>query len=186
MVRHIGSFHAYEENFRVICGVEGCPSTYNNFLSYKKHMYRMHRSVLEVNNASLSDRSVLDSSPLASETDSIHGDDLTIDLQVASSVTRSDKHKSALLLMKALAVSKVSNTAIDDLIIGDFGLLLENRIQKLRDDLTAVLSQKGIELDAELSSIFQKEYLTDPFGGLQSVFLRERFYIENMGLLVSY
>ena len=61
-------------------------------------------------------------------------------------MTRSDKHKSALLLMKALAVSKVSNTAIDDLIIGDFSLLLENRIQKLRDDLIAVLDQKGIEL----------------------------------------
>ena len=148
-------------------------------------MYRMHRSVLEVNNANLSDPSTLNSSPLGSESDSIHEDDLTIDVQAASSVTRSDKHKSALLLMKALAVSKVSNTAIDDLIIGDFSLLLENWIQKLRDDLIAVLDQKGIEFDAELSSIFQKDYLTDPFGGLQSVFLRESFYMEEMGLLVS-
>ena len=52
VLRHIGAVHAHEANFQVICGVQGCPRSYSNYHSYKKHMYQKHREVLEVVNGS--------------------------------------------------------------------------------------------------------------------------------------
>jgi len=48
VVCHIGSVHAHGANFHVTCGLQGCPRTYTNFHSYKKHMYSRHRDTLEV------------------------------------------------------------------------------------------------------------------------------------------
>ena len=47
VVSHIGLVHSFDADFHIICGVAGCPRTYTNFLSYKKHMYRKHKLYLE-------------------------------------------------------------------------------------------------------------------------------------------
>ncbi len=46
--------------------------------------------------------------------------------------------QSALFLLKASTVSKVSNSALDN-IIGDIHLLLENSVQSLQDSVCAAL-----------------------------------------------
>ncbi|KAH7985808.1 hypothetical protein HPB49_026262 [Dermacentor silvarum] len=43
---HIRDAHSGESNFRVVCGIEGCPKTYTVVDSLKKHAYREHRSVI--------------------------------------------------------------------------------------------------------------------------------------------
>ena len=94
------------------------------------------------------------------------------------------KHESGLFLMKALTLSKVSNTALD-ILIGDISDLLESRVNHLRSELFAVLQQRGVEFDGELTDCFQNEYLLEPFHGLETVYLRNTFYEEEMGLLVG-
>ena len=42
-MKHVYHVHSYQSNFSVVCGVSGCPRTYNNFSLYKKHIYRVHR-----------------------------------------------------------------------------------------------------------------------------------------------
>ena len=39
-MRHIGYVHAHDPNFNVVCGIEGCSRNYDNFQSYKRHLYR--------------------------------------------------------------------------------------------------------------------------------------------------
>ncbi len=44
---HIGALHAHEAGFHICCGIAGCPRTYKIFASFQKHLYRIHRDVLE-------------------------------------------------------------------------------------------------------------------------------------------
>ena len=56
VLRHIGSIHAHEHSFHITCGVQGCPRSYSNYHSYKKHMYKKHRDVLELDSDDNGDR----------------------------------------------------------------------------------------------------------------------------------
>ena len=42
ILRHIGAIHAYEPNFHLVCGIDGCPRTYKNYHSFRKHLQRTH------------------------------------------------------------------------------------------------------------------------------------------------
>ncbi|KAH7974165.1 hypothetical protein HPB49_010786 [Dermacentor silvarum] len=46
LLAHIRDAHSWESNFRVVCGIEGCPKTYTVVDSLKKHVYREHGSVI--------------------------------------------------------------------------------------------------------------------------------------------
>ena len=59
VVRHIGAVHSHEAGFHVTCGIDGCPRTYGNFHSYKKHMFLKHREEMEVGTST---REVVDQS----------------------------------------------------------------------------------------------------------------------------
>jgi hypothetical protein len=43
--RHISSEHAFEADFRVICGIDGCQATYRKLSSWKTHLYRNHKGM---------------------------------------------------------------------------------------------------------------------------------------------
>ena len=51
VIRHLGAVHSHES---ITCGLEGCPRSYANFHSYKKHMYKNHRDILEVDDEAAS------------------------------------------------------------------------------------------------------------------------------------
>lgn len=179
VLRHIGAVHAHEANFHVTCGIQGCPRSYSNYHSYKKHMYKKHREVLEVTATVSSASEVQVFEPTETDEYPCGSSDTTTHPSHTD-----EKKQSALFLMKATAVRKVSKTTLDDL-IGDITILLDNRIQLLQESISTALQNKGLEFDAELAAIFQKPSLTTPFQGLHSEFLRKKFYIEKMGFVVS-
>lgn len=144
-------------------------------------MYQKHREVLEVVNGSSTQggEGELTENELAF--------DGTTDLALTSQqavLQHDDTRPSALFLLKAKTVYKVSNTALNDL-IGDISILLESRIQSLQEEISTTLDSRGLEFDPELALIFQKPSLTAPFQSLHSEFLRKKFFREKMGLLVS-
>ncbi|XP_077494275.1 uncharacterized protein LOC144104919 [Amblyomma americanum] len=47
VVLHIRD-HRYDNNFSVMCGVNGCAKTYRQFESYRRHLYRQHRSYMDL------------------------------------------------------------------------------------------------------------------------------------------
>lgn len=46
IVHHIKLVHAHEPRFRIICGNNGCTRAFNNFHTYKSHIYTKHRDAL--------------------------------------------------------------------------------------------------------------------------------------------
>lgn len=193
VVRHVGSVHAHDAFFQITCGISGCPRTYKNFHSYKKHMFQKHREVMEVGPGStecasepMEDEFNCDSDvPAISASSSllVRLCMLSFTLHGLMSHYQRDEALQALFLMKRSVVSKVSTIALDD-IIQDMHLLLEKSVTSLRDTLLSVLQRQGIEFDTELAEIFHDPALTNPFRSLQSEFLRRKFYTQKMRLLV--
>lgn len=180
ILRHMGTIHAHDSNFHVICGLQGCPRSYSNYHSYKKNLYKKHRDILELE-PSLSPE---DNSNPSLEDVGIDCDDSDLD-NPPSLETRAkdDKKISALFLLKATAVSKISKCALGDL-ISDTSLLLSDKLQTLRNDVTTYLHQRNLEVDSDLLKMFHSPSLTSPFQGLESEYLRKKFYVDHLGMLV--
>lgn len=39
---HLRLIHASEAGFQISCGLQGCQRTFNNFYTYRNHVYSMH------------------------------------------------------------------------------------------------------------------------------------------------
>lgn len=185
VLRHVGAVHAHEANFHIVCGVGGCPCTYRNFHSYKKHLYKKHREVLKVaesrSSAFVSENSVdLEEHNLCFDFHE-EEDDTVSEAQLQSR----EKKVSALFLLKTSTLSKVSNTALDNLIC-DVSLLLEKKITVLKKDLDNLLHERGLDLGHEYSNVFERNMLTAPFSGLTNEYLRRIYYKEEMSFLVGH
>ena len=180
VVRHVGAVHGHDAVFRVCCGVQGCPRTYCNFHSYKKHMYMKHRDLLEV--------CTQEQEPAASNVDD-QGDSLYFDPRSPLNVSppallQNEKRSSALFLMKTKEINKVSQTCLDGL-VEDVTLLLQSKVRTLEAEISCALHHKGVEMDSELTSIFHRQEIVTPFQGIETEFFQKKFYRENFGLVVS-
>ena len=179
IVRHIGRVHSHDANFHICCGLDGCHRTYTKFVSYKKHMYQHHFKSRN-SGALLADDN---------DDDKNYEDDDDDDNSGPSPPTNphqldKSKRSTALFLMKLENEFKVSPSALDG-IIEDMLLLLEDSTESLRNKLAITLSNKGIEFDVEIASVFKDSSVTNPFQGLHTEYFREKYYCEEMNLLVS-
>ena len=96
----------------------------------------------------------------------------------------SEKRVSALFLMKAKEVNKVSQVCLDGL-VEDVTSLLQMKVLKLEADVCRVLDASGIEIDSQLSAVFHSHEVMSPFRGIETEFLQKNFYRENLGHVVS-
>ena len=44
----MAAVHAHDPRFFICCGIQGCSRSYQNFYSFKKHLYQKHRESLDV------------------------------------------------------------------------------------------------------------------------------------------
>ena len=47
VLSHIRAFHAYEPNFCVMCGLDGCSTTSKSFSALYSHVYRHHSDYID-------------------------------------------------------------------------------------------------------------------------------------------
>lgn len=178
----MGSVHAFEANFHVKCGLDGCPRSYTNYHSYKKHLYIKHRERIH-SKPDQPDQSLpetqADSEPELDMNDSSAEEDM------GTSTMVDHTRQSALLLLKTTAIHKSSKASLDEM-IGDISVLFGERLTSVQHDIQALLEGRGMAFDAEIAAIFQKPIITTPFQGLHSEFLRQNFYKTEFGLIVSF
>lgn len=51
ILQHIREVHSFEPDFHILCGLDGCPATYNVYESFRSHVYKKHRELLTSNNS---------------------------------------------------------------------------------------------------------------------------------------
>ena len=152
VVQHIHSVHSHDANFRVVCGINGCPKRY-------KHIYRHHKAEIHKPNINIS----LDSTVHTHEED-IQLEDFALNQVLVNNegddVNKQDpviqKKVAALFLLKLKEIHKVSQTALLG-IVDDINELVQHRIQSIEIEVMLYLSSNGVSQDIcnELQKIFR-------------------------------
>lgn len=187
IIGHLGIVHAHEAGFHVQCAKEGCPRSYKNFYSYKKHMYHKHRDLLNdfAPAEAVPDTSVslLESFSSIDTLDEFEeGEDDGSNFTDSSSSLQERQRRAALLALKTRHVHKVAQSSIPG-VMCDFSTLLESTVRGLKLKVTQAIQNS--ELKSEVEKIFDTPDVIDPFGGLDNEYRLKQYYSEKFLLVVS-
>lgn len=169
----MAAVHAHDPTFHTICGIEECPRTYTNFFSFKRHLYCKHRGVLDL----------MPVSPDVIMTVSDDIEDGSSSCEV-NATEIDEKKESALFIMKAKTVHKVSQSALSGL-LDDFSSMLERKIGFIQEGVEKITNNMPAENQTSIAKLFQEPSISTPFIGLETQHFQEKYFVEKLGLLVS-
>ena len=177
----------HEENFNVSCCFEDCShSPFSTFAGLKSHVYRTHLKSEEIPSAEENDQHIHiedthiegeDTQDEAILDPSMIEADLSRLLQVDSQQT---KHESALFIMRLREVNRLSQSSINDVISG-CRTLFNHTLTRLHAGIRQQLAETGNDVD--ITSIFDE--IEDPFTGLDTAFLQDKYIDKEFNVLVS-
>ncbi|KAM7310696.1 uncharacterized protein ISCGN_007604 [Ixodes scapularis] len=194
VLTHIGVVHGGEDKFTVLCGINGCTNSYNQFVSYKSHIYRCHRDVLLNTGSSFSSERTNDDPRDFPSTDENRAyDDVdepasSLQSEASASSTRSPKRKQFEdFVAEAKAAiwnfffnvtenHKLPHSAATK-IFGDLQLVFEHVIKAFADEIAAKIDVSALPPD--VISLLECSFLPDLFKGIQSKHLREQYAKAN-------
>lgn len=95
------------------------------------------------------------------------------------------RRSSALFLLKLKEQRRISQVTIDDIMEGSRNLISQT-ITHVQAGVRAKLADSGLDPESVtgLDEVF--EGTLDPFNMIDSGYLQEKYYCENLGLIVSY
>lgn len=164
IVRPIGASHAQDANFHICCGISGCPRTYRQFHSYRKHLYRYHKEALDCVG---SDTLVAERNILEEHNDDSDLDDQSEVLELECQQPLSLK-QAGLFLLKIREIYKVTQSDQESL-TADISNV-ELTMKHLENRVKSQLNSMGIGMNNELQQIFCSPALNRPFHGLHTEF----------------
>ena len=190
-MKHVHHVHSYQSNFSVVCGISGCPRTYNKFSSYKKHVYRVHRqdcnlgigqpiTLLPITDATDTEAICDIVQPLEESVDEECGiiDDTTGQPQQQHVTAVS--HHAAMMLLQLKQKYKLSQVALDA-VTEEFTSLLQYKLSEVEE---SILKLDHCET-REIKLAFQSPTLVDPFYGLHGKYQQEAYFSRVFGLQVQ-
>ena len=187
---HLCQVHRSEVNISVSCPVDECNALYSNVNSLCSHVYRTHNDFLSCSVKNTTTRQVLvDDSTEASSSDFIF--DLSLPPSVTHDVNQllhkdffEQQKKSVLFLMQLKEERFLTQSAVNDVVLGCTEVF-EHTLSRVRAGVSAKLSQAGIDFsDIDgIDSIFSD--MSNPFKGLESVYLQDKFISEELECVVS-
>jgi hypothetical protein len=168
VLRHIGSIHAHQAGFRVVCGIGGCPRSYRNYGSFRKHLYRKHSEPPDT----------------PASTDANFTPDVSSEFPNPVVFDRNDELKRSLIMfiLKNKEVHNFSQFALNDL-LSDISLILQDsRLSRI----ALTLSSSGISYEDVhgLKEVLTDEQGWDIFKGYHTTFLQRKLF-ASVGLVVS-
>lgn len=94
------------------------------------------------------------------------------------------RKSSALFLIKLKEQRRISQVAIDD-VVGGCISLFSHTVHRLQAGVRAKLAESGVDpsMVDGLESVF--EDVTNPFKGLETCYLQEKYFRDTLGLVVS-
>ena len=203
-VSHLRLVHCNDSDFKIVCGINGCAKTYQKCSSFLSHVYRSHReSIIQAKNPTATSPNSLFSgvsvqADVPNEYDTLLDMSGTLTDDTTSTATSDllqhtvhqllgtdkieQKRKSALFILYLKEVKSLSETAIQTVISGCQNMLDYN-IKRIQAGVNERLCKCGLDpQDLKLDEVFS---MSDPFDGLQTIYMQEKFYYENFGCIVS-
>ena len=185
VLRHIGAVHSHDAGFRIHCGIESCPKVLTNYHSFRRHLRKKHWFCLQTYDPGSDDEQLGAVSDSYADIPTVE----TADQGGASCSRKSatlEKRAEAMYVLKLKEKYKLAQTTVND-ILDDTGEFTARVVAQLRHHLTAELSKEGFFCEESLgfAKAFQNPDLLKPFNGLHTQYLQEKYFRENLGLVVS-
>lgn len=117
-----------------------------------------------------------------------NSDSRTDDYEFTNTVQSEDfVHNSALFTLKAREVHELSQCALNNILL-DISVLNNLGLLALKEKVLEVLTTNGVKVSKVegLDDVFKKNYLTDPFSGLTTEYLQNKYYKESLFFVAYY
>lgn len=202
-ISHLRLVHSQDPSFHVSCGIDGCTDVFRAFSSYNSHVYRRHRVALGLEKAEVpvippgSEPS--EDSPMSSCGDEYPVTAVTyeehcgISCEPESCATKKPLPSSAHVagmktnaefLMKLSEGRQLSQVALGDVIAGCRSIC-QQTVSQVQESVLSALENAGINYSNHPGLNEALCSKPDPFEGIDSAYLREKFYQEHFNYLVS-
>ena len=182
--------HSSDENVSISCPVNECDAVYTKINSVLSHIYRRHRNSIVCPSTSPVPN------VLSYSVDEVITPGTSMDLSLPDAISHDvdillqrDEHerkkKSCLFLMHLKEERMISQAAIQDVVSGCQDVL-EHTVGHLKAAVSHKLSECGLDasyIDG-VASVFQDGI--NPFAGVESQYLQEKFIAQELGCIVSF
>lgn len=203
-ISHLRLVHKEETSFDVICGIGRCCDRFSTFSAYNTHIYRKHRREIGLLGTTPPD-------PITTVPESLTEDPGTPDngdvwteadsgiFDTSGGFDENDFHRkahsdhncetstesNAKLLLKLSEGRKLSEVAIQDVITGCTNVCTAMQ-SELKDTVLQKLTEHQVDA-AVTADVIQaiSDTCQNPFAGLSSSYLREKYYKEHFNYIVS-
>ena len=184
---HLRGVHSEDEDFHVVCKIDGCTTEYTKCSSLVSHVYRKHRDVLAESNSLANDDT--DSVEKSYDGNECFSDTMpNIELEhTISHLLGTDeelqKEKAALYILNLKEIHGLSESAVQH-VVGETQAVFSHTFKRMKAGVGEHLSRSGIDVPQSLSEMFAS--VMDPFQGLSTTHLQEKYYREHFKCIVSY
>ena len=190
---HLRGVHSDDENFLVTCGINGCVACYTKCASFVSHLYRQHRgtvvsghssTVCVSGNPSMEEDESPDCNIVHEESTEIRTDIQHAVDQILETDYAEQMKKSALFILNLKEIRSLPESTVEH-IVKETQKMFTHTVGRIRAGVNECISKSGAN-PTEIPNLAQ--FLADvqlPFQGLHSTFLREKYYKQQFGCLVS-
>ena len=202
-VSHLRLVHSKSNQFQVLCPVLSCQLSFNTFPSFNSHVYRHHRLDIGLLKTVESTSGLLQSNftgieeieeiPILPESEDFHSLLSPVSphshhsLQSAEVERRKkDVQENAKFIMSLTEGKQMSQVAVQEVIIG-CRKVCERTITLVKERVELAVSRLSPGTTGDLHLVQAAfDDIPDAFSGIDTPYLREKYYKEFFGYLVSY
>ena len=189
---HLRNVHQSETEISVSCPMHECSAVYSKVNSLCSHVYRKHKALLSIpvgSSTTASPSGRVDNPFEANVSDFVDDiffpDSLSHDIhQLLHRDAYELKKKSILFLMQLKEEQLLTQTAVN-VVVSGYKNMFEYTLGQLKAGVSRKLSVAGIDskdIDG-LDIVFDD--VTDPFMGLETSYLQDKFISQELGCIVS-
>ena len=187
MLRHIGVVHSWEPDFKIPCGINGCPKIYTSYRSYRKHIIQKHQELL-VDEISEDQNDTNSTTVLENDiNNTTEGEEEYSNSNMDESGSPDPLRNKAAFLLKLKEERRVSQKAING-IVDDMNTLFEEELATLKTGVISCFAsnQGTVETVRRVKEVFEQKTSVSFFHGLGSEHLQKAYYTTHFNYGVSF
>lgn len=192
-ISHLRLVHASDRSFQLTCNINGCTEEFRSFSSYNSHVYRNHRIALGLEKIGEEVHTPCDQQQEVTIDDTSSGDNFiladTPDYELQELTKNSQEQdrqalqkENAAFLLRLSEEKRVSQVAIDDIVRTCRKICQQTATLVLRN-VSDALQEEGIAASEQINVALIS--VPDPFEGIDSAYLLEKFCRDNFDYVVS-
>lgn len=173
----MATVHSCEPNLHLVCGISGCSRNYTNFFSFKKHVHRKHQEFLDTVLPPPHITPIVYSGSISDLTQETESDD---DQFLAPPID--EKMSAAQFMLKSRALYQTTEAHLSS-ILDDLSGLLDQKLEYTKQKALGIVNKFSTSNQAQSEMTC---HFYEPFAGFETRYLQDKYFVDKVGLVVSY